>query len=56
LISGYYKDSFTINAKPNVPSYMANDSGIEDPNGEMLVLVPSTIESSYDGDEGIIIP
>jgi hypothetical protein len=35
---------------------MANDQGKADPNGEMLILVPSTIESSYDGDEGITIP
>jgi hypothetical protein len=56
LDAGYYDESFTIDAKPNVPSYMVNDEGEIDPNGETLVLVPSTIESSYDGDEQITIP
>ena len=56
LDSGYYDNSFVIDAKPNVPSYMANEQGEADPDGEILVLVPSTIESSYDEDEGVIIP
>ena len=53
---GFYGETFIIDAKPNVPSYMVNDQGEQDPDGENLVLVPSTIGSSYDGDEQITIP
>jgi hypothetical protein len=54
---GYHNGFGTISAKPNIPSYMVNDQGEIDPDGEQLVLVPNTNPSTYDDEnEEIILP